>query len=213
MSATNQTVNIKDVCILVASHRADSQSHRIGDHLKSRFLEGQASMIDLNEDRLPMWDGSDPSEQPDANGESPAEVVERVKKTAEKASSFVFVVPEWHGMAPAGLKNFFLWVGARELAHKPALLVTVSAGTGGAMVVNELRANSYKNSRLNFIPEQLIFRDVNHLWADIQDRESDDYLAKRTGCALNLLRLYTEALTPVRSQLTASLQDYPNGMS
>ena len=41
MSAQAQPVHIQDVCILVASHRADSQSRRIGDHLKSRFLEGQ----------------------------------------------------------------------------------------------------------------------------------------------------------------------------
>ena len=213
MSAQAQPVHIQDVCILVASHRADSQSRRIGDHLKSRFLEGQATMIDLNEDKLPLWDGSEPSDEAAGGGESPADVVNRVRQKAGEASSFVFVVPEWHGMAPAGLKNFFLWVGAEELAHKPALLVTVSAGTGGAMVVNEMRANSYKNARLNYIPEQLIFRDVNNLWADIQDRESDEYLAKRTSCALKQLKLYTEALSPVRSELTASLKDYPNGMS
>jgi len=213
MAAQSKAVNIKDVCILVASHRADSQSRRIGDHLKNQFLEGQVSMIDLNEDRLPLWDGSEPSDKPDEHGNSPAEVVERVKEKAEKASSFILVVPEWHGMAPAGLKNFFLWVGSKQLAHKPALLVTVSSGVGGAMVIDELRGNSYKNTRLNYIPEQLIYRDVNNLWAGIEDRESDEYLAKRTSCALNQLRLYTEALTPVRSELIESLKDYPNGMS
>ncbi|MDK2779028.1 MAG: NAD(P)H-dependent oxidoreductase [Pseudomonadota bacterium] len=198
-----------NICILSASHRDGSQSLRIAEHLRTHFLAGQASLIDLNRDRLPLWDG-----QPaDESGEETAATVARLRATLNRADAFVLVVPEWHGMAPAGLKNFFLWFGAEELAHKPALLVSVSAGTGGAMVINELRANSYKNTRLNYLPEHLIFRDVRHLWTEDGQGDSDEYLEKRTKYALGLLITYTEALKPQRTALAAGLQDYPNGMS
>ena len=45
---------------------------------------------------------------------------------------------------PAGLKNFFLLFGQNELGQKPALMVTVSSGDGGAYLVAELRMSTYK---------------------------------------------------------------------
>ena len=63
-------------------------------------------------------------------------------------------------MVPAGLKNFFLCFGRNELAHKPGLIVGVSSADGGVYPVAELRMSSYKNSRICYIPEQLIVRNV-----------------------------------------------------
>ena len=48
------------------------------------------------------------------------------------------VSPEWNGMVPSMLTNFFLLCSNNELAHKPGLLVGVSSGTGGSYPVAEL---------------------------------------------------------------------------
>ncbi len=61
---------------------------------------------------------------------------------------------------PAGLKNFFLMFSRFELGHKPAMIVAVSSGDGGAYPVAELRMSSYKNNRICYIPEQLNLRNV-----------------------------------------------------
>ncbi len=43
------------------------------------------------------------------------------------------------------------------------LIVAVSSGAGGAYPVAELRMSSYKNSRICYIPEQIIIRDVENV--------------------------------------------------
>lgn len=191
-----------NVCIISASSRAGSNSRRLSDVMNAQFLGGRASVVDLFEQSLPLWDGS-----------APTATVEAVRAKLNQADAFVMVVPEWHGMAPAALRNFFLWFGAAELAHKPTLLVAVSGAVGGAMIISELRGSAYKNARVLYLPEHLILRDANDLWNGIEDRKSDGYLAKRAEYALAMLETYTQALAPVRAQLCEGLADFPNGMS
>ncbi len=51
------------------------------------------------------------------------------------------IAPEWHGMVPAALKNFFLlWAATGELSHKPALPCAVSAAEGRRLC--DLRAEN-----------------------------------------------------------------------
>lgn len=194
------------ICLLSASHRAGAQSRRIADHLNTEYLDGKASLIDLYESKLPLWEGQTLSGEDER-------VVNDVRASAEAADAFVFIVPEWHGMAPAGLKNFLLWCNAQQLAHKPVLLVGVSASAGGAFVIAELRGSGYKNSRLLYLPEHLMLRDVTDLWAGQECLASDAYLGKRTRYALDMLTTYAGALKPLRAQLCAGLTDFPNGMS
>lgn len=195
-----------NICLISAAHRAGAESRRIADELNSQFLGGNASLIDLFDAHLPLWEGQPLSAADEAR-------LNAVKATAEAADAFVFIVPEWHGMAPAGLKNFLLWCGAQQLAHKPVLLVGVSAAVGGAFVIAELRSSGYKNARLLYLPEHLILRDVKDLWAGHEGRVADDYLGKRTRYALDMLATYASALKPVRAQLCAGLAEFPNGMS
>lgn len=197
-----------NICLLVASHRANSQSRRIADYINQHFLAGKASLIDLYDSPLPLWDGTAL-----IPGSIAEKSVAEVKSRADAADAFVFFVPEWHGMVPAGLKNFLLWCGANELAHKPVLLVGLSASSGGAFVIAELRHSGYKNARLLYLPEHLLLRDVNELWVGQEGRISDEYLEKRTRYALEQLLTYSAALKPVRNQLCAGLADFPNGMS
>jgi hypothetical protein len=64
-----------------------------------------------------------------------------------------------HGARRA--KNFFLFASSAELGHKPALLVSVSAGISGAYpIARNSRSSSYKNNHICYIPEHLIVRQV-----------------------------------------------------
>ncbi|MDF1763697.1 MAG: NAD(P)H-dependent oxidoreductase, partial [Oleibacter sp.] len=85
--------------IVSASHRPNSESGRIARHMNDHYFEGKADLIDLYEVDLPMW-----------NGEREASAsVTAVQTMLDAADGIVVVAPEWHGMAPAGLKNLFLW--------------------------------------------------------------------------------------------------------
>ena len=188
--------------IISASHRNGAESLRLSQELNERCFGGDATVIDLFAADLPLWNG-----EREANAS-----VQQVQQQIEAADGLVFVVPEWHGMAPAGLKNLFLWCNHPQFAHKPALLVAVSGSVGGAFVIAELRSSGYKNSRLLWLPEHLILRSASDLWKD-QGRDSDEYLDKRAAYAIDQLKTYTEALAPKRSKLTAGIEDFPNGMS
>jgi len=70
-----------------------------------------------------------------------------IAKQLKSSDALVVVAPEWSGMVPPGLKNFFLLCGADVLAHKPGLIVTVSAGLGGSYPVNSLWHVAQKKKR------------------------------------------------------------------
>lgn len=190
------------VCIVSASQRTHSQSRRIAEVFRDRFLDGEADILDLSETVLPLFAGPD----------SANDAVAQARAQMAAADAFIFIAPEWHGMAPAALKNLLLWCGAKELAHKPTLLTAVSASAGGAFVIAELRSSGYKNSRLLWLPEHLILRDVTDLWTG-QEGRSDEYLDKRARYAIEMLKTYTQALSGVRDSLLAGLDDFGNGMS
>lgn len=192
-----------NVLIISASQREGSESARVSEALNSHYLDGQASILNLYEQKLPMWDG-----EVEAN-----ESVQAAQALTEAADALILVIPEWHGMVPAALKNLLLWCGAAQLAHKPVLLVAVSAGTGGAFVIAEMRSSGYKNSRMLYLPEHLVLRGVKDLWPDLADSSETHYLEKRTGYAIEQLKLYASTLKPVREQLVADISEYKNGMS
>ena len=161
--------------------------------------------IDLAVHKLPLWDVEIPS------GDEA-----RVKELAgilDNSDAFVFVVPEWHGMVPAAMKNFFLFFSAGYLAHKPALIVSVSAGEGGSYPIAELRASSYKNSRICYLPEHLIVRKVEQVFnaEGKNDERSQAYLEERLNYCLEMLLCYSRGLAQVRKELPDA-SAFPNGM-
>ncbi|MCV5978616.1 NAD(P)H-dependent oxidoreductase, partial [Escherichia coli] len=81
------------------------------------------------------------------------------------------MTPEWHGMATPALKNFLLLTTANELAHKPALLVSVSVSINGVYPISELRMTGSKNNHVCFLPDHLIVRKSDKLID--QDANSD----------------------------------------
>jgi NAD(P)H-dependent FMN reductase len=199
------------IAIIAGSHRHEAESARVARYVEAVLRESGTSdtyLFSLADNPLPLWDegvwNNDPKWQ---TVWSPIE--------AELAGSdgFVVVSPEWSGMVPAGLKNFFLLCGSDVLAHKPGLIVTVSASLGGAYPVAELRTSSYKNTRLCYIPDHVIVRNVGKmLHGDQPADEHDESLRSRIAYSARMLLEYAKALRAVREAGVIDLKTFPYGM-
>ncbi|HHH40267.1 MAG TPA: NADPH-dependent oxidoreductase [Sedimenticola sp.] len=202
------------ITIVSGSHRQGSQSSKVAAHIRQTLLEArlcdEAEIIDLAGNPFPLWD------QGVWEGEAHwSQLLDPVRAQLRASDALVVIAPEWHGQVPAGLKNFFLLFGRNELGHKPALIVTVSSADGGAYPVAELRMSSYKNSRICYIPEQLIIRNVESVLnpdpAD-NDPAADTYFRERIRWTLGILREYALALRRVRESGAADTDKFNNGM-
>ena len=202
------------ISIISGSHRNPSQSEKVARHIEHTLLAGHPGMetwlYTLADNPLPLWDQT--------LWENSTEWNERLAPLKEALSSsdgLVIVAPEWHGQAPAGLKNFFLLFNRFELGHKPALIVAVSSGDGGAYPVAELRMSSYKNNRLCYIPEHVIVRNVEKVLNkhdEENDSDADAYYRERISWALNILTGYAAALKPMRDKVQIHNDKFGNGM-
>lgn len=197
------------ITVIVGSHRNDSQSGKVGRVIANKLeaMDGveSVSTLDLATADLPFWQESYTDEEQ-----------ARIKQTREQlteSDAFVVIAPEWNGMVPSALKNLFLLYSAGEFAHKPALIASVSAGIGGTYPVTELRSTTYKNSRICYIPEHLIFRDVESIFNEDSDNSNDAhrYMSERTDYALDYLVLYSNSLKQVREQQPVN-KEFGNGM-
>ena len=201
-----------NIGIIVGSHRKDSQSAKVAGFLATRLRAFGVDVwtLDLGREPLPLWD------EDLGSGEGQWEFLPGLTKKLQDSDGFVIVSPEWHGMATSALKNFFLLCNVNSgLAHKPAMITTVSVADGGAYVVAELRTSSYKNNRLCYIPEQLVVRNVAQVLNSVAEEnnpEAHDYFVDRADYTLKLLMAYCDALTSVRAHGAADLEKYPNGM-
>lgn len=201
--------------IISGSHRPPSQSIKVARYienaLKQQGLCDDTWVYDLAGNPLPLWEESiwEGDEQWRA-------LLTPISDELKSCDAFVIVTPEWHGMVPAGLKNFFLmWTAGGELAHKPALIVTVSIADGGSFPVAELRMSSYKNSRICYLPEHLIVRYVDTVFNDDESKNkpsAQEYFEDRLSYCLEMLREYGLAFRQIRASGKASVQKYTSGM-
>lgn len=89
----------------------------------------------------------------------------------------------------------------------------VSSGLGGAYPLSELRASSYKNCRICFIPEQLIVRQVEAVMNHGPAADADDQrIRERADWALDVLLHYREALRGLPQRIDWSRPQFGNGM-
>ncbi|MEH6593254.1 MAG: NAD(P)H-dependent oxidoreductase [Halioglobus sp.] len=201
--------------IICGSHRKQSQTGKIARHIEKTLLQqglcDSTWLYDLADNPLPLWDegiwqGDDQWQK----------TLAPLSGELHTCDAFVILSPEWHGMATAGLKNFFLmWTAGGELAHKPALIVAISSADGGSYPIAELRMSSYKNSRICYLPEHLIIRYVETVFnadADKNKPEAQAYFDKRLAYCLEMLREYALAFRLIRDSGKASLENYPSGM-
>jgi NAD(P)H-dependent FMN reductase len=202
------------ISIISGSHRNPSQSEKVARYLEqtlSNDFDGiEPWVYTLADNPLPLWDQSLWE-----NNEEWNQRLAPIKQQLSESDGFIIISPEWHGQVPAGLKNFFLMFSRFEMGHKPALIVSVSSGDGGAYPVAELRMSSYKNNRICYIPEQLILRNIekilNQNTAD-NDESADSYFRERISWTLDILRGYAAALKLMRESTAIHHDKFGNGM-
>ena len=196
--------------IIVGSHRLKSQSTKTSKFvdfwLKKKGL--LTYILDLRKNPLPLWD--------ETKWENDGKLTKFFKPYSDKlkeCAGFVIIAPEWSGMVPAGLKNFFLYCDKNELAHKPAMIIGISSGRGGHYPVAELRMSSYKNTKICYIPDHVVVAFVEEMLNDFDLKngtDDDQYIKNRIVNSLNILASYSKAFIDIRK--TKDLNQYPNGM-
>ena len=201
------------ISIICGSHRKDAQSLKVAYIVKKYLDDGicdESWLFSLSGNPLPLWDQGVWDGDPEWK-----ERLTPIKQQLASSDGFVVISPEWHGQVPAGLKNFFLLFGKNELGHKPAVIITVSSGDGGAYPVAELRMSSYKNCRICYVPEHVIIRKVEKVLNDSpddNDERSDSYYRERIKWTLGILKQYSLALQQVRSSGATETEKFKNGM-
>ena len=201
------------ITIISGSHRAEAQSLKVAKFIQKTLEAGicdEAPILSLADNPLPLWD------QGVWDGDDKwMNLLTPLREQLSSSDGFVVITPEWHGQVPAGLKNLFLLSSKNELGHKPAMIVAVSSGDGGAYPVAELRMSSYKNNRLCYIPEQIIIRNVEQVLNDDatnNDERSDSFFRERITWSLNILKEYVSALALVRNSGATQTEKFNNGM-
>ena len=161
--------------------------------------------LDLAKASLPLW-------SPDKkNGKGVwGETWNSISDNLNMSDGFIFIVPEYGGMATPATKNIFLLCGNGELAHKPGLIVAVSSGNGGAYPIAELRSSSYKNTHIMWIPENIIIRNVEEFSPGAHGKNIPEWLDDRVDYVLKLLLAYASNMSPLRELVNR--KDFGNGM-
>ena len=193
------------ITILSGSTRQNSASANVSRYIFSQLSEIDAdverAIFDLAQLNLPMWDEeTDLSALADHHAQ------------LEQSDAFVFVIPEWHGMVPPAVKNlFFLFNGV--FRHKPAYLVTVSAGTGGRYPISEMRASAYKNAYINYIPvNTVIDRVATVISEEGQYIAEKAFVQRRVDEGLRILIEYSKAFQLIRESEIVQEKRFPNGV-
>lgn len=201
---------MEKIIVISGSHRANSESDRVAAFISGRIKAqgAESEVISLSGNPLPLWD-----EGVWEGSEKWKTAFGPIATKMNGATGFVVVSPEWAGMVPPGLKNFLLLCGNEQVAHKPAMIVTVSSGIGGSYPVAELRSSSYKNNRIVYIPDHIIVRSVGEmLKGETPANHHDESLRKRIDYSVAILLKYATALTGVRGSGLADYKSYPFGM-
>lgn len=194
------------ILIISFSLRDNSQSQKVAEYIQS--IGGKNyNYLDLFENPLPFWDegvwNNDPKWQ---------DLLNPIKAMINEADGFVLVVPEYGGSPSPSYFNFMLIFGS-ILNHKPALITTVSNARGGAYPISSIRSSGYKNTKINFVPDQLIIRNVESVLNQEVDNsnQEDVYIRQRIEYTLKILDVYTTNFVNIRSQLQLDPK-YGNGM-
>lgn len=198
--------------IVSGSHRPASESAKVARFIASRLpaLDPKNSLflLDLGQTPLPLWEEGIRVGDPKL-----VEPWQPISRELSECEALVVVSPEWGGMVPAALKNFFLFAADGCLYHKPGLIVGVSASRNGAYPVAELRMSSYKNTHIQYISEHVIVRHVGEVLNEPEPQsEEDGYLRARIDYSLRVLAQYGKALRLVRDSGVLDRKSYPYGM-
>ena len=197
------------ISIISTSHRQNSQSSRVAKILKKNLEENHFKFkfyhLDMFEAKIPLWT----SERDERNIFWNTDF-KKISLELENSDGFIIIVPEYGGMASPNSKNLFLIFNKGEFFHKPGLIVSISSGNGGSYPISDLRSSSYKNSHINWIPENIIIRNVEQYLPKAHGELIPEWIDKRINYACDLLIKYSECLKPI--QKTINRKDFANGM-
>jgi len=191
-----------NILVISGSPRTDSSSLNVAKYVSGQLNEQNnidSRIFDLNSCTLEMWHDNAPMD-------------DMAKELIQWAQGFVFIVPEWHGMAPPAFKNLFYYFN-NVFAHKPAYIIGVSSGAGGRYPITELRSSTYKNSFINYIPVSTVIDQVDEVMnAQGELMDGNEHIAQRLDEGLQFLNVYTHALANVRSSEIFKEKRFKNGM-
>ena len=197
------------ISLISTSHQKNSQSKRVLKIIKNIILKINSKIkcyeIDVFELNIPLWTSE--------KKENPKFWENDVKKISDDlalSDGFIFIVPEYGGMATPSAKNFFLVFNNGELFHKPGLIVSISSGSGGAYPISELRSSSYKNTHIMWIPENIIIRNVEQFNPGNHGILIPNWIDERIKYSCNLLIKYAEYLKPIQKFINR--KEFSNGM-
>ena len=199
------------ILVIAGSGRPDSQSTRVATAICEVLREAgiTATLLDLQVLNLPFWDEAttlDPTWRETHWNPTSRDLID--------ADGFVVVTPEWDGMVPPQLKNFFVFCDHCELAHKPGLIVSIADGLSGSYPVSELRMSSYKNTFIVWLPVHIIIRNVTRITFERNISGNDDStrIVQRLANGLEILVEYASALRAVRHSCADALAAHEFGM-
>lgn len=195
------------VVIIQGSTRAESRSARIAQRLTEKLekLGAEPTVADLYNEPLPMYDDTPRSEW------------DQMSQKISDADAFILVVPEWNGTAGPGVMNFLTYASeddTKPMAHRPAIIVSVSSGAGGSSPIVQLKAFGNKNNHPVFIPEHLRLRDAGKIFNQPKpehDNETDKSMHARMEHSLKVLMAYAEKLAEIRAANIPDTSTYPTG--
>lgn len=198
------------ITIISGSGRTASQSRKVADWIAAALQtkDVKTSVVDLADEKdLPLL-------HEEVWGDVMGKPAQDIQAKLSDADGYVVITPEWAGIASPALKNFLLYVG-KSMADKPALLVGVSSTLGGQYPTAELRTTSHKNTRIVYIPEQLIVRHVEQVMNTPEpaaDNKDDQYIQNRAHYDLGVLIAYAQAMKPLQGNKAIDYDAHPHGM-
>jgi len=193
------------ITIISGSTRQNSASANVSRYISSQLSEIEVdienTIFDLSKLDLPMWtEETDMAALSDHN------------EALQQTDAFVFVIPEWNGMVPPAVKNLFFLFGS-VFRHKPAYLVTVSAGTGGRYPISEMRASAYKNAYINYIPVNTVIDRVGSVISNEGEYIAEKaFVQRRVDEGLRILVEYSKAFRQIRESEIVLEKRFPNGV-
>lgn len=185
------------IILVSGSQRSNSQSIKATRYIEKQLQQQDTDLatevLELATINLPLWNENL------SKGGDEWKPWQQIAASLRDADGFVFLSPEWHGMATPAMKNFLLLSSANELGHKPAMLASVSASRNGVYPISEMRLTGGKNNHVCFIPDHLIFREVGSLITDELECTNEWFLS-RTQYTVKQLLAYADALKAVRAK-------------
>ena len=192
--------NDMKLLIISGSTQESGQSLKVARYLEAYLKHSgiESSVVDAHALDLPLI-----GVQKDSSWHKRWQPVE---EQMAAANGVVIVSPEYNGGPSPAILNIMLYV-SDQLAHKPVLLVGVSAGRGGAYPLAALRQLGFKDPAYVVIPDGVIVSHVNKILndhdferdEDLQD--SDKEVRRHLAEASNMLLAYARALKGMGQEL------------